>query len=517
MENFSAFITRINSAINDWVWGPPMLALIICTGIYLTLRTKCFQISQAKDTGNRTWLAIFTKKSVTSTTEKKAISQFQALSTALAATIGTGNIAGVATAISTGGPGAVFWMWVSAFFGMMTKYSEIVLGIFYRKKNRKGEWTGGAMYYIANGFKDMGHSANGFETKTFFSDLAKPLAFLFALFCMFASFGIGNMTQINSIAASVTDVAASISLAASGAPLKVETEDMVKLITGIALAAMAAVVVIGGIKWIAQVTERLVPFMAVFYIIGALYILITNLDMIPVVFGGIFRGAFRPDAVAGGLAGETMRQAITMGFKRGVFSNEAGLGSSALVHSASDVKEPVIQGMWGIFEVFFDTIIICTLTAFAILCSGAMDSGLTGVPLVNEAFARSFHSFARYFVSLAVLLFAFSTVLGWSFYGEKAAEFILGPKAVLIYKIFFVTFIIVGATMELKLAWGVSDTLNGLMALPNLIGVVFLSGTVFAITQNYLARRNGQKIRPMLSAYPDIQSEREMKLNTFDE
>jgi AGCS family alanine or glycine:cation symporter len=235
MENFSSLITRINSAINDWVWGPPMLALIICTGIYLTIRTKCFQVSQAQDTGNRTWLAIFTKKSVTSTKEKKAISQFQALSTALAATIGTGNIAGVATAISTGGPGAVFWMWVSAFFGMMTKYSEIVLGIFYRKKNRKGEWTGGAMYYIANGFKDMGHSANGFETKTFLADIAKPLAFLFALFCMFASFGIGNMTQINSIAASVTDVAASIALAASGAPLRVETEDMIKLITGIAL------------------------------------------------------------------------------------------------------------------------------------------------------------------------------------------------------------------------------------------------------------------------------------------
>ncbi|MDR2479561.1 MAG: alanine:cation symporter family protein, partial [Treponema sp.] len=490
MENFVAAVTQFNGTINGWVWGPPMLALIICTGIYMTIRTKFFQVSQAKDTSNKTWLAIFTKKSVTSTKEKKAISQFQALSTALAATIGTGNIAGVATAISIGGPGAVFWMWVSAFFGMMTNYAENVLGIFYRKKNIRGEWTGGAMYYIANGFRDMGLNANGFETKTFLSDLAKPLAVIFALFCMFASFGIGNMTQINSIASAMHD--------AFRVP---------PLATGVVLAVLAGLVIIGGIKRIAQVTERIVPFMAVVYIIGALYILITNINMVPAVFGEIFKSAFGFHAAAGGFVGAAMKQAITMGFKRGVFSNEAGLGSSVMVHSASDVKEPVVQGMWGIFEVFFDTIIVCTLTAFSILCSGALGSGLTGVALVNEAFAVGFHSFARYFVSLAVLLFAFSTVLGWSFYGEKAAEYIFGNNAVIIYKIFFVTFIIVGASMELTLAWDISDTLNGLMALPNLIGVVFLSGTVFAITKNYLARRKGSKLRPMISAYPEIQAE----------
>jgi AGCS family alanine or glycine:cation symporter len=351
------------------------------------------------------------------------------------------------------------------------------------------------MYYIANGFKDMGHNANGFETRTFLSDIAKPLAAIFALFCMFASFGIGNMTQINSIASAMQD--------AFTVP---------PLITGIVLAVLAGLVIIGGIKRIALVTERIVPFMAVFYIIGALYILISNIHMVPGVFAGIFREAFGFRAAAGGFAGAAMKQAITMGFKRGVFSNEAGLGSSVMVHSASDVKEPVIQGMWGIFEVFFDTIIVCSLTAFAILCSGALQEGLTGVPLVNEAFAAGFHSFARYFVSLAVLLFAFSTVLGWSFYGEKATEYLFGPRAVLIYKVVFVTFIIVGASMELTLAWDISDTLNGLMALPNLIGVVFLSGTVFAITKNYLARRKGEKLRPMISAYPEIQAEQEAKM-----
>ncbi|GMO40039.1 MAG: sodium:alanine symporter family protein [Treponemataceae bacterium] len=494
MEHFTNAVVQINDVINAWVWGPPMLALIICTGIYMTIRTRFFQVTQAKDTSDKTWLAIFTKKSVTSTKEKKAITQFQALSTALAATIGTGNIAGVATAISVGGPGAVFWMWVSAFFGMMTNYSENVLGIFYRKKNIKGEWTGGAMYYIANGFANMKLDANDFETKTFLASIAKPLAFLFSLFCIFASFGIGNMTQINSIADALNDAF-----------------KLPRIATGVILAVIAGLVILGGIKMIALVTERIVPFMAVFYIIGALYIFITNIAMVPAVFAGIFRGAFGFNAAAGGFAGAAMKQAITMGFKRGVFSNEAGLGSSVMVHSASDVKEPVIQGMWGIFEVFFDTIIVCTLTAFAILCSGALSTGLTGVPLVNEAFAAGFHSFARYFVSLAVLLFAFSTVLGWSFYGEKATEYLFGNTAVVIYKVIFVTFIIVGATMKLELAWNISDTLNGLMALPNLIGVIFLSGTVFAITKNYLVRKKGAGIRPMMSAYPDIQAEQEAK------
>jgi AGCS family alanine or glycine:cation symporter len=501
MESFIAIVAGINGAINNWVWGPPMLALIIGTGIYLTLRTKFFQITEAKDTSDRTYLAIFKRKSVTSTKEKKAITQFQALSTALAATIGTGNIAGVATAISVGGPGAVFWMWISAFFGMMTNYSENVLGIFYRRKNIKGEWTGGAMYYIAQGFKDLSYrSASGFDNKSFLADIAKPLAVLFSIFCMFASFGIGNMTQINSIASAMQD-------AFSVPPMA----------TGIVLAFLAGLVIIGGIKRIGMVAERIVPFMAVFYVIGALVILLTHINTIPAFFSAIFQGAFGFQAAAGGFAGAAMKQAITMGFKRGVFSNEAGLGSSVMVHSASDVKEPVHQGMWGIFEVFFDTIIVCSLTAFAILSSGSLASGQTGVPLVNEAFATTFGNFARYFVSVAVLLFAFSTVLGWSFYGEKATEYLFGTKIVIVYKTIFVAFIIVGATMNLGLAWDISDTLNGLMALPNLIGVIFLSGTVLAITKNYLARHRGEALKPMISAYPEIQAEQEAKVLAGDD
>jgi AGCS family alanine or glycine:cation symporter len=487
MENFIAVIEKVNGLINNAVWGPPMLTLIISTGIYMTFKTKFFQVTEAKDVSDKTFLAIFKKKAVMATKEKSSITQFQALSTALSATIGTGNIAGVATAISIGGPGAVFWMWVSAFFGMMTNYAENVLGIYYRKKNIKGEWTGGAMYYIANGFKD----------KKFLCGVAKPLAIIFSVFCMFASFGIGNMTQINSIASAMQD--------AFRIP---------PLITGIALAILAGLVIIGGIKRIGLVAERIVPFMAVFYILGSLIILSFNFAQIPAVFGMIFKGAFGFQAAAGGFAGAAMRQAITMGFKRGVFSNEAGLGSSVMVHSASDVKEPVLQGMWGIFEVFFDTLIICSLTAFVILTSNALSSGETGVPLVNAAFASGFGPLARYFVSIAVLLFAFSTVLGWSFYGEKATEYLFGTKIVPVYKTIFVAFIMVGATMNLGLAWDISDTLNGLMALPNLIGVLALSGTVFGITRNYLVRRSGNTpgLKPIISAYPDIQAEQEEKI-----
>lgn len=488
MEALIKAIEQVNGVVNAMVWGPPMLALIICTGVFLTIKTRFFQISHAKEVGEHTFFAIFKKKSVRSTKEKKAITQFQALSTALAATIGTGNIAGVATAISLGGPGAVFWMWVSAFFGMMTNYSENVLGIYYRKKNVKGEWAGGAMYYLKYGLGE----------KKGFGAIAKPLAVIFSVFCVLASFGIGNMTQVNSIASALDG-----------------SFKIPHLVTGAVLAVLAGLVIIGGIKRIAKVTERFVPFMAFAYTIGALIILCVNIQAVPHVFGQIFRGAFGFQAAAGGFARAAMKQAITMGFKRGVFSNEAGLGSSVMVHSASDVKEPVVQGMWGIFEVFFDTIIVCTLTAFAVLSSGALESGLTGVPLVSEAFSHGFGHFAGKFVSLAVLLFAFSTVLGWSFYGEKGMEYLFGTKSVILYKIIFVSFILVGATMNLSLAWDIADTLNGLMAIPNLIGVLILSGTVFAITRNYVGRRitgAHASAEPMLSAYADIQAEQAAKL-----
>ncbi|MGN0553481.1 MAG: alanine/glycine:cation symporter family protein [Oscillospiraceae bacterium] len=602
MQSFIDTVSNVNGAINSVVWGIPMLILIIATGIYLTVRTGFFQITKIKTWANETFLAIFKKKSVTKTSEKKAITQFQALSTALAATIGTGNIAGVATAICIGGPGAVFWMWISAFFGMMTNFSENVLGIYFRKKNEKGEWSGGAMYYIEEGLKER----KGLR------HIAKPLAVLFAIFCVFASFGIGNMAQVNSISSAM-----------------LSNFSIPTLVTGIVLAVIAALVILGGIKRIASVTEKLVPFMAVFYIIGCLVIFVLNFRQIPYVFSSIFKSAFSFSAVAGGVGGYIVKRAITMGFKRGVFSNEAGLGSSVMVHSASDVKEPVIQGMWGIFEVFFDTIIVCTLTAFVILSSPAnslsfdevmnnistqaqyfeihtsedgivnlIDSNINpklivaaddaaegtyteypaktvygqelsvkimnndcasgendftfanvmeikgvqakdengnlvtdesgnpviasveinevnGVPLVTYAFSQKLGSVAGKILAIAILLFAFSTTLGWSFYGTKALEYLLGTKATYVYKVIFILFIIVGCTMNLSLAWDISDTLNGLMAIPNLIGVLSLSGIVFAITKNYVHRRikkDDVNAVPMISAYSDIQAEQSAKL-----
>ncbi|QSX09400.1 alanine:cation symporter family protein [Alkalibacter rhizosphaerae] len=483
MEGFINSVTSINSTINSLVWGVPMLVLIISTGIYMTVRTKFFQVRRAKHVNDETFKAIFTKKSVTKSKDEKSISQFQALSTALAATIGTGNIAGVATAITVGGAGAVFWMWISAFFGMMTNFSENVLGIYYRKKNKKGEWSGGPMYYLENGLKDK-KGLHGFS---------KPLAVIFALFCMLASFGIGNMTQVNSIASALEG--------SFGVP---------PLATGLVVAAVASLVIVGGIKRIGQVTERIVPFMALAYILGSVVIMIVNAAMIPEVFGEIFTKAFGFDAVAGGISGAMVRQAITMGFKRGVFSNEAGLGSSVMVHSSSDVKEPVIQGMWGIFEVFFDTIIVCTLTAFVILSTGALETGESGVPLVSAAFTHGFGGFAGEFVSLAILLFAFSTILGWSFYGTKAAEYLFGSGFTIVYKVLFIIFIVIGATMSLDLVWNISDTLNGLMAIPNLIGVLLLSNTVLRITADYVDRNIRKKKgteAPLLSAYEDLNRE----------
>ncbi len=602
-------ITNINGIINGWVWGIPMLVLIITTGILMTVRTGFFQIVRAKVVGNETFFAIFRKKHVTKTKEKKAISQFQALTTALAATIGTGNIAGVATAIAVGGPGAIFWMWLSAFFGMMTNFSENVLGIYYRRKNSRGEWSGGAMYYLRDGF----------GAKKGMKNVAKVLAVLFAIFCVLASFGIGNMTQVNSIAdAMYTNFS------------------IPKLITGVILAVVAALVIVGGIKRIGSVTEKLVPFMALAYIVGALVIFIANYRQIPVVFGSIFSDAFNISAIGGGVGGYVIKRAVTMGFKRGVFSNEAGLGSSVMVHSSSDVKEPVIQGMWGIFEVFFDTIIVCTLTAFVLLSSvtdakpqsevfknitakeqifniaGHIDEGkpiplidkeynyvqiktdengnakvyreepgncefmpveaygntyyvetipekqstegnyiytnimsikgnvaressgkvkkdeqgktiiesvtlsqINGVSLVSYAFSRRFGAFAGKLLAIAILLFAFSTVLGWSFYGTKSIEYLAGTGATIVYKVIFVCFIVVGATLNLGLAWDIADTLNGLMAIPNLIAVLALSGTVVKITKNYTDRKIKNKqdnIRPMFSAFEDIQRENELKM-----
>lgn len=494
MKSIVDVVSSVNDAVNGFVWGLPMMVLLVGTGILMTVLTKAFQITHFGHWIKNTIGSIFSDKKITAHTEKtdKSISQFQSLCTALAATIGTGNIAGVATAIVSGGPGAIFWMWIVAVFGMMTNYSENVLGIYYRRKNKAGEWAGGAMYYLRDGLGSHKHC----------SGLGKVLAVLFSCFCVLASFGIGNMSQINSIAKNMTN--------AFSIP---------DWVTGLVLLVLAGLVIVGGLKRIASVTEKMVPFMAIAYVIGSIVIVCANITNVGPAFAAIFKGAFAMKAVGGGIVGSGVKMAVTWGMKRGVFSNEAGLGSSVMVHSCSNVKEPVKQGMWGIFEVFTDTIVVCTLTALAVLTSGLVDLNTGAVistaedtALVAEAFGGVFGSFGSAFIAIAILMFAFSTVLGWSHYGATAFEYLFGNKATIAYKVFFVCFIMVGATMKLSLAWDLSDTFNGLMAIPNLIGVLSLSGVVYKITANYIARViKKEPVKPMYSAFPEIQEAEEAR------
>lgn len=496
-------ISNINSAINNVVWGVPALILLIGTGIIMTVATKFFQFTHFGHWMKETIGSLFKKKDILKSNDKNSISQFQALCTALSATIGTGNIAGIAYAITMGGPGAVFWMWMAAIVGMMTNYSENVLGIYFRRRNSKGEWSGGAMYYLKDGLGSKKHCKY----------IGRILAVLFSIFAVFASFGIGNMGQVVSIKESVLNV-----FSFTG---DTKTDS---LIIGAVIMIVAALVIIGGLTRIAKANEKIVPFMAIFYIIGAFVIVIMNYKMIVPAFASIFSNAFSMKAAAGGAGGYVIKQAITWGFKRGVFSNEAGLGSSVMVHSASNVKEPVTQGLWGIFEVFVDTIIVCTLTALTILTTGVVDlqtgasiSGSTKLGLATEAFTKSFGTFGGIFIAIAVTLFAFSTVLGWSFYGTKAWEFLFGTKSTIIYKVVFIAIILAGSTLNADLAIDLSDTFNGLMAIPNLIGVLTLSGTVIAITNNYARRKlkkdkNEKDLKPMLSFFEEIQEEQEKAL-----
>ena len=482
-------ITRVNGAVNGVVWGWPALILLGAVGVIMTFMTGFFQITHIGHWLKHTIGAIFKDQHVTGHTGDRTISQFQSLCTALAATVGTGNIVGVAGAIAAGGPGAVFWMWLIAFFGMMTNYSENVLGILYRRKDAKGEWHGGAMYYLKEGLG----SKKGCRT------IGAVLAVLFSIFCLLASFGIGNMSQVNSM---VTNVKS-----AFGLPTYV---------TGIILVVAVGVVIIGGLKRVASITEKLVPFMVILYFIGAIVIICRNVSLIPAIFSSIFRCAFSVKAAVGGGIGAGIAQAMKWGFKRGVFSNEAGLGSSVMVHSSSNVKEPVRQGMWGIFEVFADTIIVCSLTAITILGSGVIDlatgevsaagAGIESGTYMSYAFSQVFGAAGSAFIAIAILLFAYSTVLGWSHYGATACQYLMGEKSVMPYRVIFVVIVFLGSILEAQLAWDISDTFNGLMMLPNLIGVLVLSPLVMKCTKNYVDRKlHGKNVEPMLSMYPDIQ------------
>ena len=505
-------IESVNGSVNSAVWGLPGLILLIGTGILLTLGTKIFQISHLRHWWQKTIATVFKKDSnTTKTADKKNISQFQALCAALAATVGTGNIAGVAAAIVTGGPGAVFWMWVAAFFGMMTNFSENVLGIYYRRRNKDGEWSGGPMYYLKDGLgKRYG--------KKWLSPIANVLAVLFACFAILASFGIGNMAQINKI---VLNMDAAFFSGASLGTIPGTGISVIHLIIGVALLIIAAVIIIGGLRRIAKFAEIVVPFMAVFYVIGALVIFAMNISSVGAMFAAIFKYAFTPAAFLGGGIGVLIKKTMTQGFKRGVFSNEAGLGSSVMVHSSANVKEPVRQGMWGIFEVFFDTFVVCSMTAIVVLSTGYIDlatgapnAGVNGDTLVSMAFGKYFGAPGEWFVAIAMLFFAFTTVLGWSQYGSKAVEYLFGGKAVKVYKVIFVGMIIAGAVMEGGLAWDLSDTFNGLMMIPNLIGVLALFPLVIKITKNYVDRRiKNKNVAPILSYDQAIQAEMEENLD----
>ena len=452
-------IVKVNSFLNGIVMGWPGMILLVGTGVYYTFRCGGIQFR---------WFGYIMKNTIGKIFEKKeagegAVTPFQAVCTALAATVGTGNIAGITGAIALGGPGAVFWMWISALFGMCTKFAEVTLAIHFRERNDKGDWVGGPMYYISKG---LGKNW-------------KWLGSLFALFGMLAAFGIGNMTQINSI---VTSISGTIN---SFTPINVNTAN---LIIGIIVAIFCAIVLIGGLKRIGQVTEKLVPFMAVIYILSALIIFFAHIGNIGNVLRSIFVGAFTPSAVVGGAAGITISAAVKRGVGRGVFSNEAGLGSAPIAHAAADTDSAVRQGCFGVFEVFADTIVICTLTAFAVLMSGTpINFGqAAGADLTIAAFGTTFGRVGGIIISVGLTLFATSTILSWCLYGTRCAEFLFKTtKIIKPYQVIFCLVIILGAVTELSLVWDIADTLNGLMAIPNLVGLLGLSPIVIKLTREY--------------------------------
>ena len=488
-------VLEIISFINDNnLWGIPLIIALLGTGIVITIRTRAVQIRKFGDSVNST--IVPTVKSMGKKHAKgdgKSISPFEAFSAAISGTVGTGNIVGVASAIISGGPGAVFWMWVSAFFGLATNYSENVLGLYYRVKDKDGNIHGGPMYYIEKGLK------------------LKWLGMIFAVCCMLAASGMG-MVQANNITGTLQSTINSAG------------DKSVNLIIGICVAAavviLTALIVIGGIKRIGKVASMVVPFMSLFFIIVALVIICINITSIPAAFVMIFKSAFSFKAVGGGVLGYGIMMAMRYGFARGIFSNEAGLGSSVIAHCASETKEPVKQGLWGIFEVFFDTFVICTLTALTILTSYIGENG-AGADITTfadgknalslKAFIDTLGAFGSVAFSIILPIFAFTTIIAWSYYGEKAAQYLFGMKNAkvsgMVFKIIYVATLAFGAMTASDFIWALDDMFNALMALPNLIALILLSGTIVKITKNYYDRKKGLDIEPMLSAYPERNAE----------
>ena len=455
-------IETINTAVNNFIWGVPAMVCIFGVGLYLSIRTGFLQIRKFPYAIRTTLGRIFRKRSASD----GAITPFQAVCTALAATVGTGNIAGVAGAIAIGGPGAIFWMWVSALFGMCTKFAEVTLAVHFREINANGELVGGPMYYIKNG---LGKKWNW-------------LAYLFAAFGVLTVFGTGNATQVNTITTAINSALLNYNIISESA---VSTSN---LIIGIVIAILIAMILLGGIKRIGQVTEKLVPFMALLYILLGLGVILLNIQNIPSVFVSIFKGAFQPSAVTGGIIG-SMFLSIKKGVSRGIFSNEAGLGTGSIAHACADTKKPVKQGMFGIFEVFTDTIVICTLTALVILCSGVPITygEAAGAELTILGFTSTYGNWVSIFTAVAMCCFAFSTALGWGLYGARCIEFLFSEKVIKPFMVVYALVAILGATANLGLMWNIAETFNGLMAIPNLIALFLLSGTVVSLTKEYFA------------------------------
>lgn len=461
------FIQNINSYLQIII-----MVLIFLTGVLLTIRNRMMQVTKLPYSFKKTVGETLKKQNKKSEDNKKKVSPFAAFSTAVAGTVGTGNIVGVTTAIITGGAGAVFWMWFSAFFGMVTSYSEKTLGVYFRDKDKNGEYRGGAMYYIVRGL------GKGF----------KWLALLFAVFAVIASIGF-NFVQSNSI---VSTLSSNIDSPNNGW--------VIKLIIGIVLAIVLGFVIIGGIKRISTVSSLLVPFMAILYIVLAIIIISINGSNIPTAFSNIFSNAFSFRSVGGGILGYAIIRSCRYGVARGIFSNEAGLGSSVMAHAAADCKEPVEQGLWGIFEVFLDTFIICTLTSLVVLTSGVnLDGTINGSEMVLKIFSDNLGLFGSISYKIILPLFAFTTLISWSYYGEKAIEYVLGFKSKLIYKICYIIFVVLGSLLSVDLVWELADTFNVLMAIPNLIALIMLSGFIAKITRNYFDRKKGQIIGPLLN------------------
>ena len=455
-------IETVNTAVNNFIWGVPAMVCIFGVGLYLSIRTGFLQIRKFPYAIRTTLGRIFRKRSASD----GAITPFQAVCTALAATVGTGNIAGVAGAIAIGGPGAIFWMWVSALFGMCTKFAEVTLAVHFREINANGELVGGPMYYIKNG---LGKKWNW-------------LAYLFAAFGVLTVFGTGNATQVNTITTAINSALLNYNIISESA---VSTSN---LIIGIVIAILIAMILLGGIKRIGQVTEKLVPFMALLYILLGLGVILLNIQNVPSVFVSIFKGAFQPSAVTGGIIG-SMFLSIKKGVSRGIFSNEAGLGTGSIAHACADTKKPVKQGMFGIFEVFTDTIVICTLTALVILCSGVPITygEAAGAELTILGFTSTYGNWVSIFTAVAMCCFAFSTALGWGLYGARCIEFLFSEKVIKPFMVVYALVAILGATANLGLMWNIAETFNGLMAIPNLIALFLLSGTVVRLTKEYFA------------------------------